>query len=195
MPRRKKNETNHDLLYGRWRMFGEWLTQRRMIVGLTQRQAAALVKISRRQWIRYELGAKVPAKRMRVMAKVLHTTEEKMWDRAGYRVSYNKNAPRDRLECIMDMLTSGNLAFAIVLLLRLNDQITGTQATYGPRFGGPIATDYANAVMLLNRLPSSWVVSLQKTMRERIMDKEDRLEFFVKGARLIRRKRIELQIA
>src|SRR4051794_31773990 len=112
MPRRKKNDTNHNLFYGRWQIFGEWLTQQRMIVGLTQQQAADLVKVSRRQWIRYELGAKVPIKRMAVMSKVLHTTEEKMWDRAGYRVSHNRHASKDRLERILDMLTSANLDFA-----------------------------------------------------------------------------------
>jgi len=64
------------------------------------------------------------------------------------------------------MLMSGNLEFAIILLLQLHDRIAGVKATYGPRFGGLVATDYANAVKLLHRLPSSWVKSLQKITRE-----------------------------
>lgn len=195
MPRRKKNETNHDLLYGQWQIFGEWMTQQRMIVRLTQQQAADAVRVSRRQWIRYELGAKVPVRRMKAIAKLFHVSEENVLDRAGYRVSYKRNLSNERLERVLDMLNAGNLDFAIIRLLRLNDQITGTTASYGPRFGGLVATDYANAVMLLNRLPSSWVKSLQTIMRERIHDKEDRIEFLVRGSKLIRRKRIELQIA
>jgi transcriptional regulator with XRE-family HTH domain len=194
MPRRKRNETNHDLFYGRWQMFGEWMTQQRMIVGLTQQQAADAVKRSRRQWIRYELGrAKVPTKLMKGMSKVLHVTEEKMWDRAGYRVSHNHLAPKDRLEKLQDLLSAGRLEMAIIQLLELNDRITGTSA-YGPRFGGLVATDYANAVKLLDRLPGPWVESLQEVMKERIHDKDDEIEFLVRGGKLLRRKRIELTL-
>jgi transcriptional regulator with XRE-family HTH domain len=193
MPRRKRTQLEHDMLYGRWSMFGEWITLQRLIVGLTQQQAADAVGISRQRWIRYELGAKVPLKRMKAMAKILHVTEERMWDRAGYRVSYNKFAPKDRLERILDLLTAGRLDMAVIQLLKLNDRITGTNA-YGPRFGGLVATDYANAVKLLDRLPGPWVASLQTVMQERINDKDDKIEFLVKGKRLIRRKRIELTL-
>jgi len=72
----QEDEPNLDLMYGRWQIFGEWITQQRMIVSLTQQQAATAVKVSRRQWIRYELGAKVPLKRMRATSKLLHVTEE-----------------------------------------------------------------------------------------------------------------------
>lgn len=191
MARRKRTELQHDMLYGRWTMFGEWVTLQRLIVGLTQQQAAEAIGISRQRWIRYELGSKVPLKRMKAMAKILHVTEERMWDRAGYRLSYKKLAPKDRLERILDLLTAGRLEMAIIQLLKLNDRITGTKA-YGPRFGGLVATDYANAVKLLDRLPGPWVKSLQTVMRERINDKDDRIEFLVKGTKLIRRKRIEL---
>jgi transcriptional regulator with XRE-family HTH domain len=193
MPRREKTELHDNLLYGRWNMYGEWITLQRLIVGLTQQQAADAVGVSRQQWIRYELGAKVPLKRMKAMAKILHVTEERMWDRAGYRVSYNKLAPKDRLERILDLLTAGKLELAIIQLLELNDRITGTSG-YGPRFGGTVATDYANAVKLLARLPGPWVESLQTVMQERINDKDDKIEFLVKGKRLIRRKRIELTL-
>jgi transcriptional regulator with XRE-family HTH domain len=86
MPRRKRTQLNHDFIYGRWRVFGEWLTMQRNNRGLTQYEAASTVKISRQQWMRYESGSKVLRKRMPAMAAALGVPLEKMLDRAGYRV-------------------------------------------------------------------------------------------------------------
>jgi transcriptional regulator with XRE-family HTH domain len=95
MSRRKRTELQEEFIYGRWQIFGEWVTQQRLIVGLTQQKAADAVGVSRRQWIRFELGtAKVPVKRMKAMSKILHVTEERMWDRAGYKISYKRLAPK-----------------------------------------------------------------------------------------------------
>jgi hypothetical protein len=40
MPRRKRTQLDHDFIYGRWKVFGEWLTLQRNNRGLTQYEAA-----------------------------------------------------------------------------------------------------------------------------------------------------------
>lgn len=189
MPRRERTELDHDLLYGRWHIFGAWITHQRLIVGLTQKQAAQAVGLSRRQWIRYELGAKVPLKHMKAMSKILHVTEDKMWDRAQYKISYKHLASKDRLERILDMLSAGKLAMAELQLLRLNDRIRGIEAARGPRAAGLTGSDYANVMVALNDMPRPWVENLLKVMQARIEDKEDQTEVYLKGQRLIRKKR------
>lgn len=189
MARREHTNLKHEFMYGRWSIFGEWITHQRLLVGFTQQQAANAVGVSRRQWIRYELGAKVPVKRMERMSLMLHINPDKMLDRAGYRASFKRNAAREQLGRIHDLLCAGRLEFAMLQLLKLNDRITGIKAVNGPRSGGLEATDYSNAVRLLNRLPRSWVESLQRVMQERIKDKPDENKPHLSGKSLIRAKR------
>ena len=189
MARRERTKVQHDLLYERWTIFGEWITHQRLIVGFTQQQAATAVGVSRRQWIRYELGAKVPVKRMKAMAPVLHVTEERMLDRAGYKVSYKRHAAREHVGRILDSVCAGKLDIAIRQLSLLNDRIRGIKAARGPRAGGLTATDYCNALVVLNDLPQPWVENLQQVMQERIKDKTNQHEFYLHGQRLIRKKR------
>src|SRR6266849_1054447 len=97
MPRRKRTQLDHDFIYDRWKVFGEWLTMQRNNRGLTQNEAAKAVKISRQQWMRYESGSKVLRKRIPAMAEALGVPPDKMLDRAGYRASAKLNAAKDRL--------------------------------------------------------------------------------------------------
>lgn len=191
MPRRKRTELDHDLLYGRWTIFGEWLTLQRLLRGLTQNQAAKAIGISRHQWLRYELGARVPKKRMEPMANVLNIDLEKMLDRAGLKVSSKRNAMKNRIGRIYDLLCAGRLEFAMLELLRLDDRVTGTKSAVGPRWGGLEATDFSNAVMVINRLPRWRLEIILKLLQERIKDKKDKYEYQVKPDRknLIRKKR------
>src|SRR6266849_5998947 len=97
MPRRKRTQLDHDFIYDRWKVFGEWLTMHRNNRGSTQQEAAKAAKISRQQWMRYESGSKVLRKRMPTMAEALGVPLEKMLDRAGYRTSTKINAAKHRL--------------------------------------------------------------------------------------------------
>ena len=188
MARRKRTNTEHGFVYERWKMFGEWITHQRLLVGFTQNQAAKVVGVSRRQWIRYELGAKVPVKRMELMSQVLHVSPDKMVDRAGYETSFKRHAAREQLGRIHDLICAGRLEFGMLQLLRLNDRITGIVSANGPRFGGLDATDYANAGILLNRLPDPYVKSLQKLMAKRVGDKEEPDEDYIKLRKRLRKK-------
>ncbi len=158
MPRRTRTQLDHDFIYGRWKVFGEWLTMQRNNRGLTQYEAARAVKISRQQWMRYESGSKVLKKRMPAMAAALGVPLEKMLDRAGYRASPKRNAAKDRLGRIYDLLCAGNVDLAILELLRLNDRVRGSRTAVGPGFGGVTATNFARAIVLLDTLPD-WLVN------------------------------------
>jgi hypothetical protein len=132
---------------------------------------------------------------MERMSLVLHINPDKMLDRAGYRTSFKRNAAREQLGRIHDLLCAGRLEFAMILLLKLNDRTKGIKAAVGPRSGGLVATDYSNAVMLLNRLPLSWVESVQRLMQERMKDKVDEHdESYLKGSNLIRKKHKDTMI-
>ncbi|MFY9622497.1 MAG: helix-turn-helix transcriptional regulator [Pyrinomonadaceae bacterium] len=192
MPRRTQTETKHDYMYGRWQIFGEWLTHQRLLAGFTQTQVAQAIGVSRRQWIRYELGAKVPVKRMDLMSRVLNIHPDRMLDRAGYRTSFKRHAVKEQLGRISDLLSAGRLQMAMLSLLKLNDRIMGIKAAAGPRLGLN-GTDYTHALVLLNRLPTLYVDSLQNLMQERTKDrekkdKEIRDESYLNGKNRLRKK-------
>ena len=197
MPRRAQTETKHDYMYGRWQIFGEWITHQRLLVGFTQKQAAEAVGVSRRQWIRYELGAKVPVKRMDLMSRVLNIHPDRMLDQAGYRTSFKRHAVKEQLGRISNLLSAGRLQLALLALLRLNDRIMGIRAAAGPRLGLD-GTDYTHALVLLNRLLTLHVNSLQNLMQERTGDKEkgDREidERYLIGKNRLRKKNEDVMI-
>src|SRR5712692_9232768 len=146
MPKRAQTETKHDYMYGRWQIFGEWLTHQRLLAGFTQAQTAVAIGVSRRQWIRYELGAKVPVKRMDLMSRVLNVAPDTMLDRAGYRTSFKRHAAKEQLGRIVDLMAAGRLQLAMLGLLKLNDRIMGIKAAAGPRLGLD-GTDYTHALV------------------------------------------------
>ena len=173
------------------------MTHQRLLAGLTQKQAAQAVGVSRRQWIRYELGAKVPLQRMEFMSCVLNVTPDKMLDRAGYRASFKRHASKEQVGRILDLVSAGRLQLAMLALLELNDRIMGIKAAAGPRLGLD-GTDYAHALVLLNRLPTSHVDSLQDLMQERTADREkgdsEIDENYIKGKNRLRKKNDDVMI-
>ena len=198
MPRREQTETKHDYMYGRWQIFGEWITHQRLLVGFTQKQAAEAVGVSRRQWIRYELGAKVPVKRMDLMSRVLNIRPDRMLDQAGYRTSFKRHAVKEQLGRIANLLSAGRLQMAMLALLQLNDRMMGIRAAAGPRLG-PNGTDYTHALVLLNRLPTLHVASLQNLMKKRTKDrkakdKETTEESYIKGKKRLRKKNKDVML-
>jgi transcriptional regulator with XRE-family HTH domain len=168
MPRRKRTQLDDYFIHGRWKVFGEWLTMQRNNRGLTQYEAARAVKISRQQWMRYESGSKVLKKRMPAMAAALGVPLEKMLDRAGYRASPKRNAAKDRLGRIYNLLCAGCVDLAILELLRLNDRLRGGRTAAGPRVGGVTATNFARAVILLDGLPDWLLDTTLNVLQERI---------------------------
>jgi len=139
--------------------------------GLTQDEVARAVKISRQQWMRYESGSKVLKKRMPAMAVALGVPLERMLDRAGYRASPKRNAAKDRLGRIYNLLCAGCVDLAILELLRLNDRLRGGRTAVGPRVGGVTATNFARAVILLDGLPDYLLDKTLNVLQERTKGK------------------------
>ena len=155
MPRVEQTELEREFTKARWMTFGSWLRQRRLITGLTQEQVAKLVGVTRRQWVRYEQGAKMLKKRMRAAARALNVPYNTMLDRAGFDVLPRRNDIRGTLCRIGDHLKADFLDFAILELLKLNDRIRDETKT-GTRYGrGVDATHFAEAIILLDRIRPS----------------------------------------
>jgi transcriptional regulator with XRE-family HTH domain len=191
MARRQQTKLERDLLYDRWTVFGSWLKYQRLLRGLTQNRAAKAAGVSRRQWIRYELGAKVQGKRMERIAIVLHVPLDRLLERAGLKPSLKRNAAKAILGRIHDRLSEGKVELAILELLRLNDRIAGRKHAVGPIAGGVTATYFARAVDSLERLPAWLLEVILKIMQARLNGNQD--EFVVeKYQRMIRRQCIEV---
>ena len=105
------------------------------------------------------------------MAAALGVPLERMLDRAGYRASPKRNAAKDRLGRIYDLLCAGCVDLAILELLRLNDRLRGGRTAVGPR-GGVTATNFARAIVLLDTLPHWLLDETMNVLRERTKGKE-----------------------
>ena len=101
------------------------------------------------------------------MAAALGVPLEKMLDRAGYRASPKRNAAKDRLGRIYNLLCAGCVDLAILELLRLNDRLKGGRSTAGPRVGGVTATNFARAIVLLDTLPDWLLDETLNVLQER----------------------------
>lgn len=101
------------------------------------------------------------------MAAALGVPLEKMLDRAGYRASPKRNAAKDRLGRIYNLLCAGCVDLAILELLRLNDRLRGGRTAVGPKVGGVTATNFARAVILLDGLPDWLLDTTLNVLQER----------------------------
>lgn len=101
------------------------------------------------------------------IAQTLNVPLEKMLERAGFKVSLKRNASKALLGRIHDLLSAGCLDLAILQLLRLNDRIAGSNTAVTPIGGGVRATEFARAVVLLDRLPKELLELTLKAMQAR----------------------------
>lgn len=162
-----------------------------MMRGLTHAEIAQAVGVSRRQWVRYEQGSKMLRKRMPTVSRTLNVPLETMLARAGYRVSPRRNDVKGRLVRMADMLFVGALDFAVLELLRLNARIADRKGGVAPSAGGLSATDFAKAVMLLDRLPTNLFGIILHAMQERVHDKPREPKTLTSPNNLIRKKCVE----
>ena len=105
------------------------------------------------------------------MAAAFGVPLEKMLDRAGYRASPKRNAAKDRLGRIYNLLCAGSVDLAILELLRLNDRLRGGRSAPGPRVGGVTATNFARAIVLLDTLPDWLLDETLNVLQERTKGK------------------------
>lgn len=173
MPRYEITELERSFKDDRWTYFGPWLRWRRLMAGLTQDEIATLVGVSRRQWIRYEQGAKMLRKRIKRIAAALNVPEQHMLDRAGYRVSRRRNDVQGHLRKIGDHLYAGKDEVAIVDLIELRDRMLGHRKGYRPLGLGTEGFEFAKVVVSVDHLPAEFFNLLLNVMLE---SKEDKLK-------------------
>ncbi len=128
---------------------------------------------------------------MPTVARTLNVPLETMLERAGYKTSPRRNDVKGRLGRMAEILFVGRLEFAVLELLRLNERISGNKGGVAPRPGGLSATDFANAVMLVDRLPTNLFDVLLHAMQERAGDKSSEPKTLTSQNNLIRKKCIE----
>ena len=153
MPKRKTTKLEKMLLTEGWKTFGLWLRSQRIAKRFTQQRAAQAAGISRRQWIRYELGSKVHLKRLHAIAHALNIPGRRILYLAGYKTSPRRNDANHRLRRMHDMLLAGSLEDALEELLWLYDQIRPSNGRFSSDLDGLTAPSFAGAVILLEGLP------------------------------------------
>ena len=192
MPRRKRSNIEKILLTEGWKTFGLWLESQRLIKRLTQQQAAEAAGVSRRQWIRYEMGSRVQFKRLRPIAHALNVPQGRILYLAGYKTSPRRNDATHRLRRMHDMLLAGSLDTALEEVLFLYDRIRPSERGSSSNLDGLTAPNFARAVVLLDRLPSWLVDEILKAMQDRVVDKKKQEpEIHPRLKKLIRTKCID----
>ncbi len=184
MPRFEITDLDRSFKDDRWTYFGPWLRSRRLIAGLTQDEAAQAAGVSRRQWIRYEQGSKMLRKKIKRAAAVLNVPEQRMLDRAGYKVSRRRNDVNGHLGRIKDHLYAGKDEVAIIDLIKLRDRMLGPKG-YRPIGVGTEGVEFAKLVVSIDQLSAEFFnllldvmqESQEEKLNEEIMHPRDRNRF------------------
>lgn len=172
MPKRKSHKIERMLLTEGWETFGLFVRTQRSVKRLTQEQAAEAAGVSKRQWIRYEMGSKILLKRMRPIANALNLAPSRLLYLAGYKISPRRHDATHRLRRMHDMLLTGNLDIALQELLWLYDRMRPNDRESSSDMDGVTAPNFATATVLLERLPGWLLDVILKAMQERVNDKQ-----------------------
>lgn len=82
-----------------WQRFGEWMLERRQLLGLSQEKAAELAGIHRQQWYRIENGASTKRSTVLNIAAVLQVKPE-----MAISIAYGLGEPSAEPDSIEDAL-------------------------------------------------------------------------------------------
>src|SRR5437879_443118 len=115
MPRKRLDPGHDQWLLDGWKTFGKWLKERRIGRRFTLQQAADAVKVSKRQWIRYEQGARVPDKRLDRIASKLNIERRRIYYMAGFQVPRKRNDTPALLRRMHVIMQTGDLYSALQL--------------------------------------------------------------------------------
>jgi transcriptional regulator with XRE-family HTH domain len=167
MPRRRLEPSYDKWLTEGWVTFGKWLRERRIGRRFSLQQAADAVGVTRRQWIRYEKGAKVPDKRLDRIALKLHIERRRIYYMAGFQVPKKNNDVPALLRRMHVMMQTGDLYSALQLFLKiylgmrikLHDDELEMDATTPACFAG--------AIISLEALPQWLFQTVLQCMQEK----------------------------
>lgn len=188
MPRRKRTKNERIMLTDGWKTFGLWLESQRLAKRLTQQQVAVAVGVSKRQWIRYEMGSRVQLKWMRPIAYALNVTERRMLYLAGYKIPPRLNDASHQLRRMHDMLLAGSLDIALEEFLSLYERIRPTDRESHSDFNGLTGPNFANAIIFLERLPNWLMEEILKAIQKRTSCSGQDIETHPRSKSLIRKK-------
>lgn len=133
-------------------------------------QAAEAVGVSRRQWIRYEQGARVQYKRLDSIADALDISIARLRYLAGYKTFPKRHDAMKRLRRIHDMLVAGELDYALEQFLLVYQSIKPDDES-DLYIDGLSPTNFANAVISLDGLPR-WLFERIVTWGQKRVDRE-----------------------
>jgi transcriptional regulator with XRE-family HTH domain len=168
-----KENYERELRTDNWKMFGRYLRTQRIVKGFTQAEAAQAVKVSTRQWIRYEQGSRVLSKRYPLIAKALNIPHARILYLAGHKVAPRRNDVNVRLRRVHDMLRIGRLDLALKYFLLLYYQIGRFDTGPGYHPHRLTAPNFATAVMSLENLPKWLFEVIANCMQEILSEQHD----------------------
>lgn len=170
MPKKKPFPYDDWLLEG-WKTFGKFLRVRRCAAQLTAKQAAAAVKVSKRQWIRYENGARVPCKRFERIAEKLNIGSQRLYYLAGYKVPRKRNDAPALLRLMQVTLRSGDLTSALRQFFALYEMLRPEEDKSDREIDGALTDEFAKAVIYLDMLPT-WLFEIVLDCMQHRLEKQ-----------------------
>jgi transcriptional regulator with XRE-family HTH domain len=170
MPKKKPNPYDEWLVQG-WKTFGRWLRVRRCAAQLTVQQAADAVKVSKRQWIRYENGARVPYKRLERIAEKLNIERQRIYSLAGHEVPRKRNDAPALLRHMHVTLRSGDLTSALRQFFDLYQTLRPEKDKSDREIDGALTDEFAKAVTFLDMLPT-WLFEIVLDSMQHRLEKQ-----------------------
>jgi transcriptional regulator with XRE-family HTH domain len=171
MPKKRLDPARDEWLLQGWRTFGKWLRERRVMAQLTIKQAAAAVKVSERQWMRYEQGERVPDDRLERIAQELNIERRRIYYLAGYQVPRKRNDAPTLLRRMHVTMRTGDLTSALRQFFELYQTLRPEEEKFDREIDSRLGEDFANAVIFLDMLPT-WLFEVVLTCMQHRLEKQ-----------------------
>ena len=168
MSRKRLDPAYHQWLLEGWKTFGKWLKERRIGRRLTLQQAADAVGVSKRQWIRYEGGAKVPDKRLDRIALKLDIERRRIYYLAGFQVPKKRNDTPALLRRMHVMMQTGDLYSALQTFFVVYETMERTTPDEDLEMDATTPACFAQAIVSLESIPQWLFQIILKCMKERL---------------------------
>ena len=173
MPRKELTADERKVLAENWKTFGRYLRAQRIMRGFTQERAALAVKVSTRQWVRYEQGSRVLFKRFPLIAKALNVSVARIAYLAGYKTAPKRNDANSQLKRIHDLLRIGRLDLALENFLLLYYHIGRLDPELNSYLDSIAPANFATAVISLDRLPKWLFEVIAQCMQKMFSERQD----------------------
>ncbi len=171
MPRKRLDPAEDQWLLEGWKTFGKWLRERRIARRFSLKQAANAVKVSKRQWIRYEQGAKVPDRRLDRIARKLNIERRRIYYMAGHQVPQKRNDAPALLRRMHVTMRTGDLTLALEQFFLLYQGLRPEEEASECEIDGTLPPNFARAVIFLDTLPT-WLFEMVLLCMQRRLEKQ-----------------------